>query len=92
MIEYSLLFVTLLYSHPVPKYSALYIFFFFDKYVDAIQRLLKLSSICKCIYYAFKKYIPIYIYSSVLGVVTNFVSVCQQMGLISDSCGINHLF
>ena len=71
MIEYSLLFVTVLYSHPAPKSSALY---FFDKYIDVIQRLLKLSSICKCIYYALKKNI----YSSILGVVTNFVSVCQQ--------------
>ena len=74
MIEYSLLFVTVLYSHPVPKYSVLY--FLFDRYLDVIQRLLKLSSLCKRIYYALKKYI--HIYSSIFGVVTNFVSVFKQ--------------
>jgi hypothetical protein len=59
--------------------------------MDVIQRLLKLSSMCKCIYYALgEKYI--YIYSSILGVVTNFVSVCQHYDCNLTSVRLTILF
>jgi hypothetical protein len=53
MIEYSLLFATVLYSHPAPKSALL----FFNKYINVTQKLLKLSSLCKFNYYALKMYI-----------------------------------